>query len=119
MVEEVLGYHIMQRLSISHLKEFMAPTMDKTTYLLHYMYPLVNILLNLKKETFLPGFYQEFCHQIQRRNPEVHDFLEQCEVGTIFALPWMITWFGHVLPDYEDVVRLYDFFLSKVSIRGM
>ena len=49
----------------------------------------------------------------------MHDFLEQCEVGTIFALPWMITWFGHVLPDYEDVVRLYDFFLSKVSIRGM
>ena len=45
----------------------------------------------------------------------MHDFLEQCEVGTIFALPWMITWFGHVLPDYEDVVRLYDFFLSKVS----
>ena len=53
--------------------------------------------------------------QIQKRSPEVHDFLEQCEVGTIFALPWMITWFGHVLPDYEDVVRLYDFFLSKVS----
>jgi len=90
VVGEVLGYHIMQRLSISHLKEFMAPTMDKTTYLLHYMYPL-----------------------IQKRSPEVHDFLEQCEVGTIFALPWMITWFGHVLPDYEDVVRLYDFFLSK------
>lgn len=90
VVGEVLGYHIMQRLSISHLKEFMAPTMDRTTYLLHYMYPL-----------------------IQKRNPEVHDFLEHCEVGTIFALPWMITWFGHVLPDYEDVVRLYDFFLSK------
>ena len=31
----------MQRLSITHLKEFMAPTMEKTTYLLHYMYPLV------------------------------------------------------------------------------
>ena len=45
VVGEVLGYHIMQRLSISHLKEFMAPTMDKTTYLLHYMYPLVNICL--------------------------------------------------------------------------
>ena len=44
VVGEVLGYHIMQRLSISHLKEFMAPTMDKTTYLLHYMYPLVIIL---------------------------------------------------------------------------
>ena len=45
VVGEMLGYHIMQRLSISHLKEFMAPTMDKTTYLLHYMYPLVNICL--------------------------------------------------------------------------
>ena len=35
------------------------------------------------------------------------------EVGTIFALPWLITWFGHVLPDYSDVVRLYDFFLAQ------
>ena len=39
--------------------------------------------------------------------------MEQSEVGTIFALPWLITWFGHVLPDYSDVVRLYDFFLSE------
>ena len=35
------------------------------------------------------------------------------EVGTIFALPWLITWFSHVLPDYEDVVRLFDFFLAQ------
>jgi hypothetical protein len=42
VVGEVYGYHIMQRLSISHLKEFMAPTMDRTTYLLNYMYPLVS-----------------------------------------------------------------------------
>ena len=28
-------------------------------------------------------------------------------------MPWLITWFGHVLPDYEDVVRLYDFFLAQ------
>ena len=34
-------------------------------------------------------------------------------MGTIFALPWLITWFGHVLPDYTDVVRLYDFFLAQ------
>ena len=54
VVGEVLGYHIMQRLSISHLREFMAPTMDKTTYLLHYMYPLVNILAELETQ-------QSFC----------------------------------------------------------
>ena len=39
--------------------------------------------------------------------------METSEVGTIFALPWLITWFGHVLPDYNDVVRLYDFFLAQ------
>ncbi len=51
--------------------------------------------------------------QIEIRSPELFNFLESSEVGTIFALPWMITWFGHVLADYHDVVRLYDFFLSK------
>lgn len=34
------------------------------------------------------------------------------EVGTIFALSWLITWFGHVLSDLRHVVRLYDFFLA-------
>jgi hypothetical protein len=33
-------------------------------------------------------------------------------VGTIFALSWLITWFGHVLSDFRHVVRLYDFFLA-------
>jgi len=40
-------------------------------------------------------------------------------VGTIFALPWLITWFGHVLPDYEDVVRLYDFFLASPPLMAV
>uniref|UniRef100_A0A8C5I1K6 TBC1 domain family member 20-like n=1 Tax=Gouania willdenowi TaxID=441366 RepID=A0A8C5I1K6_GOUWI len=34
------------------------------------------------------------------------------EVGTVFALSWLITWFGHVLSDFRHVVRLYDFFLA-------
>ncbi|XP_041096069.1 TBC1 domain family member 20-like isoform X3 [Polyodon spathula] len=36
----------------------------------------------------------------------------RAEVGTIFALSWLITWFGHVLSDFRHVVRLYDFFLA-------
>ncbi len=90
VVGEEMGYHIMQRLTLTHLKEFMAPTMERTTFLLNYVYPI-----------------------LERESPQLHDFLEQSEVGTIFALPWLITWFAHVLPDYEDVVRLYDFFLAK------
>jgi len=90
VVGEELGYRIVERLSVSHLKEFMAPTMEPTMKLLQYMYPI-----------------------IRQRHPELHSHLVRSEVGTIFALPWLITWFGHVLPDYNDVVRLYDFFLAQ------
>lgn len=31
----------------------------------------------------------------------------------MFALPWYLTWFGHSLNEYKDVVRLYDFFLAS------
>lgn len=34
-------------------------------------------------------------------------------VGTLFALPWFLTWFGHSLNSYRDVVRLYDYFLAS------
>lgn len=34
-------------------------------------------------------------------------------VGTMFALPWYLTWFGHSLNQYRDVVRLYDYFLAS------
>jgi len=90
VVGEELGYQIVERLSVSHLKDFMAPTMEKTTYLLQFMYPI-----------------------LRSASPNLHDFLTKAELGTIFALPWLITWFGHVLPDYKDVVRLYDFFLAQ------
>ncbi|XP_023322266.1 TBC1 domain family member 20 [Eurytemora carolleeae] len=90
VVGEELGFQIVERLSVSHLQEFMAPTMEETVSLLQFMYPL-----------------------FRRRNPILHSHLMRAELGTIFALPWLITWFGHVLPDYGDVVRLYDFFLAQ------
>ncbi|WAR12306.1 TBC20-like protein, partial [Mya arenaria] len=34
------------------------------------------------------------------------------EVGTIFSLSWLITWYGHVLPHLRDIVRCYDFFIA-------
>jgi len=90
VVGEQLGFHIVERLSSKQLRDFMAPTMEKTTFLLHFMYPI-----------------------FRRECPQLHDFLEESEVGTIFALPWVITWFSHVLPNYQDVVRLFDFFLAQ------
>jgi len=30
----------------------------------------------------------------------------------MFCLSWLITWYGHVLSDFQDIVRLYDFFMA-------
>ena len=93
VVGEELGFHIVERLSAGkQLREFMYPTMERTTYLLHFMYPV-----------------------IKQECSELYDYLEESEVGTIFALPWLITWFSHVLPNYKDVVRLFDFFLAHAQ----
>lgn len=39
--------------------------------------------------------------------------MDRAEVGTIFALSWLITWYGHVLTDVRHVLRLYDLFLAS------
>ncbi|KAE8574225.1 hypothetical protein XENTR_v10003334 [Xenopus tropicalis] len=67
----------------------MDPTMDNTKHILNYLMPIIELV-----------------------NPSLHDFMQRAEVGTIFALSWLITWFGHVLSDFRHVVRLYDFFLA-------
>ena len=89
VVGEHLGYQIMERLSVSHLRKFMTPSMEQTMELLQLIYPI-----------------------IKKTSPSLHSHLVASELGTVFALPWLITWFGHVLPNYCDVVRLYDFFLA-------
>ncbi|XP_024915945.1 TBC1 domain family member 20 isoform X2 [Cynoglossus semilaevis] len=86
---ERIATPLVEKLSTHHLRDFMDPTMDNTKHILNYLMPI-----------------------IERVNPEVHDFMQQAEVGTVFALSWLITWFGHVLSDFRHVVRLYDFFLA-------
>ncbi|NXH13799.1 TBC20 protein, partial [Bucco capensis] len=84
-----LATALVEKLSTHHLRDFMDPTMDNTKHILSYLMPIIDQV-----------------------NPEVHDFMQSAEVGTIFALSWLITWFGHVLADFRHVVRLYDFFLA-------
>lgn len=40
-----------------------------------------------------------------------------CRAGVeyVFALPWIVSWFGHSLDSYRMVVRLYDYFLASPS----
>ncbi|XP_036178208.1 TBC1 domain family member 20 isoform X2 [Myotis myotis] len=89
VVGESLATSLVEKVSTHHLRDFMDPTMDNTKHILNYLMPIIDQV-----------------------NPELHDFMQSAEVGTIFALSWLITWFGHVLSDFRHVVRLYDFFLA-------
>ncbi|KAK7085972.1 hypothetical protein SK128_026341 [Halocaridina rubra] len=93
---EDVGFELVEKLAVSHLCDFMKPTMEKTTYYLTYLYPI-----------------------LRRSDTKLYDFLINSGVGTVFCLPWLITWFAHTLSDYRNVVRLYDFFLASPYLMPM
>lgn len=90
VVGDEMAFAIMEQLSTNHFAECMQETMDATQKRLMFIWPLVNF-----------------------ENPALFKFLQRSSVGTLFALPWYLTWFGHSLNSYKDVVRLYDYFLAS------
>lgn len=43
----------------------------------------------------------------------IYNYTFRSGIGTIFALPWLISWFSHSLDLHSKVVRLFDFFLAS------
>ncbi|XP_061904526.1 TBC1 domain family member 20 isoform X3 [Entelurus aequoreus] len=90
VVGERMTIAMLHTLSKYHLRDFMDPTMDSTKHILNYLMPL-----------------------LEEVDKELHDFMIRAEVGTIFALSWLITWYGHVLLEPKLTLRLFDFFLAS------
>ncbi|XP_038135312.1 TBC1 domain family member 20 isoform X2 [Cyprinodon tularosa] len=90
VVGERMTIALLDKLSNVHLRDFMDATMDSTKHILNYLMPI-----------------------LEQVDVELHDFMNRAEVGTIFALSWLITWYGHVLSDFKHTLRLYDFFLAS------
>ncbi|XP_023815668.1 TBC1 domain family member 20 isoform X2 [Oryzias latipes] len=90
VVGERMAMAMLEKLSNHHLRDFMDTTMDSTKHILNYLMPI-----------------------LEQVDAELHDFMTRAEVGTIFALSWLITWFGHVLSEFKHTLRLYDFFLAS------
>ncbi|VVC25829.1 Hypothetical protein CINCED_3A025621 [Cinara cedri] len=84
------AFSIMEYLSLNHLREFLKPTMEETSYMLWHVFPLVSKL-----------------------NPDLEEFITKSGIGTIFALPWLLSWFSHSLNQHIKVVRLFDYFLAS------
>ncbi|CAN9504005.1 unnamed protein product [Ophioblennius macclurei] len=90
VVGKRMAIAILDTLSNYHLRDFMDSTMDSTKHILNYLMPI-----------------------LEQVDLELHDFMVRAEVGTIFALSWLITWYGHVLSEFKHTLRLYDFFLAS------
>jgi len=85
---EEMSFDILCCLAQSHFNLYMGPNMEPTMEILNLVYILIKI-----------------------KNPPLYEYLMRAELGTIFCLPWTITWFGHVLNSYETVTRLFDVFI--------
>lgn len=89
----------------------MDPTMDKTRHILNYLIPIVH-KANSQLAEFLDRYKSIICF-IKLVFYIIVSFSNfRSEAGTIFALSWLITWYGHVLSDPKHILRLYDFFLA-------
>lgn len=88
-VGEDTAFAVVDKLSTTHLRAFMDATMERTKVVMNYLNPIV-----------------------AKANPELEKFLQRSDVGTMFCLSWLITWYGHVLNEYRHIVRLYDFFIA-------
>jgi len=85
-----LAMPVAEKLTTEYLKDFMQQTMDSTRIVLDMIFPLINEL-----------------------DPELLCFLKDSEVGSYFALSWLLTWYGHVIKDLKRTCRVYDFFIAS------
>lgn len=132
VVGEEVAFHVMEILSTNHLVECMQETMEPTQHRLMYLYPIIrresaklcdyllryvfNVVCSVKTQDhksidkLLPiSNYYHYARDFKL----IFSTFFRSSVGTLFALPWYLTWFGHSLNSYRSVVRLYDYFLAS------
>lgn len=86
---EDLATAVLDQLSKTHIRDFMDKNMNRTNKMLSFFYAVIG-----------------------KADVELEQFLLRSDVGTIFALSWLITWYGHDLNGFDLIVRLCDLFLA-------
>ncbi|VDO80280.1 unnamed protein product [Schistosoma curassoni] len=76
-----------------------------------YMYICLNKSMDVTLE-----YMQLIFALLEHVSTSVLNSIESVELGPDFAIAWIITWFAHVLPNMDDVRRLFDLFLATDPI---
>lgn len=63
-------------------------------------------------EVVAPSYLRLMYVIMRNVDKELEAFLRNAQLGTIFALSWLLTWFAHSIDSYEAITRLYDFFIA-------
>lgn len=87
---EKLGYHVLERLSLLHIRESLRPSLEYVMEELNLIFPI-----------------------LERADPPVYQFLSQAHVQGFFTLSWVLTWFSHNLVRLSEVARVFDFLLAS------
>lgn len=87
---ENLGLKLSENLAKRHMRDLVRDNMNVYQFILKLLFPLLSLIDN-----------------------ELYNKLViESKVSSIFALSWLLTWFAHNIETFNDITRLYDFFLS-------
>lgn len=88
------GLHVLEKLTLMHLKRFMEKTMERVNQELFYIYALLD-----------------------RDHPKLLQHLEDVELFPHFALAEYTTWYAHKYADNRKLLhRLFDYFLGSEQL---
>ncbi|KNE69881.1 hypothetical protein AMAG_14728 [Allomyces macrogynus ATCC 38327] len=93
MLVQVVGHHPARVVSLYYLRDAMHES-------LHPVMAQMRILLPI----------------LRNENPDVFELFQEVELEPHFCLSWITTWFAHDIDRFDDVCRLFDFFLSTNPI---
>lgn len=88
--DEHKAFDKVNKLTKTHFSVFMQPTMFETQEYLDMILIVIGYL-----------------------DAELEQRMNAAEVGSIFALSWVITWFSHEIKDREDLDKLFKYFEKR------
>eukprot|EP01084_Bolivina_argentea_P280471 479662_1 len=86
---EDLGRQLSENLAKRHMRDAVRQDIQVYQFVLKLLFPLISLV-----------------------DHELFNILQKGSLSSIFALSWLLTWFAHNIETFNDITRLYDFFLS-------